>query len=92
MDVIAKFWGTCNDQKAALDKCFKAEKQTVQRKNLVIFMCCYRFLYRTLNVYVYSRRKKPELARQHLTPSRGLNLTGQVNGKVMTRSFVHSFG
>ena len=29
-----KFWGACNDQKAAMDACFKAEKDEKRRENL----------------------------------------------------------
>lgn len=29
----AKFWGECNDAKAAMDWCFKEEKEEKRRKN-----------------------------------------------------------
>ncbi|CAM9682222.1 unnamed protein product [Chrysoparadoxa australica] len=29
----AKFWGTCNDQKRALDKCFAEEKEVKRKEN-----------------------------------------------------------
>jgi COX assembly mitochondrial protein 2 len=31
----SKFWGACNDAKAALDQCFRAEKQLKRRKNFL---------------------------------------------------------
>jgi len=31
---VAKFWGACNDQKLALDKCFREEKNTKRKANL----------------------------------------------------------
>jgi hypothetical protein len=33
-NVYGKFWGACNDQKAAMDACFKAEKDEKRRENL----------------------------------------------------------
>ena len=30
----AKFWGACNEQKWALDRCFRAEKAIKRKKNL----------------------------------------------------------
>ena len=30
-NVYGKFWGACNDQKAAMDACFKAEKDEKRR-------------------------------------------------------------
>lgn len=30
---IAKFWGVCNDQKWALDRCFREEKKINRKKN-----------------------------------------------------------
>ena len=33
-NVYGKFWGACNDQKAAMDACFKAEKDEKRRGNL----------------------------------------------------------
>ncbi|KAK9835888.1 hypothetical protein WJX74_010236 [Apatococcus lobatus] len=32
---IAKFWGTCNEQKWALDKCLREEKKIKRSANLV---------------------------------------------------------
>ena len=30
---MGKFWGACNDEKAAMDWCFKAEKEEKRRAN-----------------------------------------------------------
>ena len=30
---IAKFWGKCNQQKAAMDRCFKIEKEAKRKVN-----------------------------------------------------------
>ena len=32
LHTTAKFFGACNDAKAALDKCFKAEKDKMRKK------------------------------------------------------------
>ena len=33
--IIGKFFGACNDAKAELDKCFRAEKEAKRKLNLV---------------------------------------------------------
>lgn len=34
-NVLSKFLGACNDQKRAMDQCFKAEKEEKRRENML---------------------------------------------------------